>query len=101
MPGDLTALAQLRTQRLGCGRIDRVARDAPTLAALLGEHDPVHLARGVRRDPSLEHVVQDRLGLARQRVAVAAAAGLDAADPLPRLEQRVADRLDLLLGAVG
>src|ERR1019366_840726 len=73
-------------QRLATLARAREVHGQPAAGAVLGEDHAVHVEGRPGAHPALEHVPQD---------------GLGAANPLPGGEQRVADRLDLALAAVG
>src|SRR5690606_22554436 len=98
--------------RFGCG--GRAARAQLGAQALAGrcvdgqrvvvgradEHDAVALARALGRLPALAHVAQDAGRIALERVAVAAAPGVDAAHTLARLEHELDDTGQLRLAPV-
>ena len=58
------------------------------------------IARRLDRDPAVADVRGHSVELPRQRVAVAAAPGLEAADELARLQGHVSDRVERGLRAV-
>jgi hypothetical protein len=63
------ARSQLLPPRRGGGFIDRPA------PATRCQHDPVVALGRLRRDIALQHIVEHPLGLAHERIAMAAAAG--------------------------